>query len=210
MDILDLNEKAWDKIGKNIVSPYIKSKDYKQMFDLFCKKLPKNGEVLDFGCGPGLPFAKELSDIGFKVTGIDLSKIMVKEAQKNVPKAKFKQVSMTKIKFIEKFAGVFSSYTMLCLNPENFSKAAKKAVRALKPKGIMFLSVNEPDKKVWPEGDNYCEIMGQKMYSRPYSEKEIRQYFEPLGMKILKVKRETTFSKAYGEEHTLIVIMEKK
>lgn len=209
MNILKLNKKAWDKIGKKVASPYIKHKKYLKVFNLFCNKLPKLASVLDLGCGSGLPFTKELVKIGFKVTGIDISDTMIKVAKKNVPEAKYFRVSMTNINFKEKFDGIFSGYTMLCLNPANFRKAAKKAVKALKQGGFFFLALNEPPFGIHNEAENYTIIMGQKMYSRPYTEEEIRKVFSKLKMNIIKVERETVSSKAYGNEHTLLVLMQK-
>lgn len=209
MDVLELNKKAWDKIGKRTSSPYIKHKKYLEIFNLFCKKLHKNASVLDLGCGPGLPFTKELIERGFKVTAIDIADTMIKEAKKNVPEAKYICISMTDIDFNEEFDGIFSGYTMLCLDPRNFKIAAKKAVKSLKKGGFFFLALNEPAPEGHDEAENYTEIMGQKMYSRPYTEYEVRDVFAKLNMKIIKVARETVSSKAYGEEYTLLVLMQK-
>ncbi len=208
MSILNLNRKAWGEIGGKLASPYIKQKKYKEMFGLFCSKLPKNAEVLDLGCGSGLPFTRELIKRGFKVTGIDISDTMIKEARKNVPEARYIRVFMTDIDFDEEFDGIFSGYTMLCLDPKNFKIAAKRAVKSLKRGGFFFLALNEPPPR-HREDENYTEIMGQKMYSRPYTEKESREVFSKLGMEIIKVEKETVSSKAYGTEHTIIAIMQK-
>ena len=208
MDILELNKKAWDNIGKRTRSPYIKHKKYLEVFNLFCKKLPKNASVLDFGCGPGIPFTKELVKRGFRVTAIDISDTMIQEAKKHVPEAKYVRVSMTDIDFDKEFDGIFSGYTLLCLDPKNFKIAAKKAVRALKKDGFFFLALNEPPPG-HKEEENYTEIMGQKMYSRPYTEKEVREVFSKLNMKFIKVEREVVKSKAYGEEYTLLFLMQK-
>jgi SAM-dependent methyltransferase len=209
MDILKLNRKAWDKIGAKTSSPYIKHKKYLKMFNLFCSKLPKNASVLDFGCGPGLPFTKELISRNFQVTAIDISDTMIKVAKKNVPEAKYFRVSMTDINFKIQFNGIFSGYTMLCLDPKNFKIAAKKAVKSLKKGGYFFLALNEPYPN-FTESQNYTSIMSQNMYSRPYSEEEIRTVFSKLNMKIIMVKRETVKSKAYGTEYSLIILMQKK
>ena len=210
MNILKLNKKAWDKIGGKVASPYIKHKKYLEVFNLFCNKLPKLASVLDFGCGSGLPFTKELVKRGFKVTAIDISETMIKEAKKNVPEARYFRVSMTKIKFIEEFDGIFSGYTMLCLDQKNFRISVKKGVKALKQGGVFFLALNEPPFGVNNEAENYTKIMGQKMYSRPYNEDEIRKVFSKFKMKIIKVDRETVSSKVYGDEHTLLVLMQKQ
>lgn len=210
MNLLKLNKKAWDKIGKKAAVPIAKDGKYLKLFNQFCSKLPKNGSVLDFGCGPGVPYTKELVKKGFKVTAIDISDTMIKEAKKNVSEADYIRISMTDIDFKNKFDGVFSGYTMLCLDPKNFKIAAKKVVKSLKKDGLFFLALNEKGLKEHNESDNYTEIMGQKMYSRPYSEEEVRNVFEALKMKILKVIRETNTSKAYGEEYSLLILMQKQ
>ena len=180
-----------------------------EVFNLFCSRLPQNASVLDFGCGPGVPFTKELVKRGFEVSAIDISNTMIKAAKRNVPGAKYTRVSMTDINFIDEFDGIFSGYTMLCLDFKNFEIAAKKAVNSLKQGGIFFLALNEPHSPGHIESENITEIMGQKMYSRPYSIDEVREVFEKLNMKIIKVARETVSSKAYGDEHTLLVLMKK-
>lgn len=210
MGILELNKKAWDKVGGNTASPYSKHRKYMEVFDLFCSKLSKGASVLDFGCGPGLPFTKELVKRGFNVTAIDISDTIIKEAKKNVPEAKYTKVSMTEIDFKEQFDGIFSGYSMLCLDPKNFEIAAKKAVKSLKQGGFFFLALNEPPPNGHNEADSYTEIMGQKMYSRPYTEDEIRAVFSKLNMKIIKVEREVVSSEAYGKEYSLLVLMQKQ
>ena len=76
MGVLELNKKAWDQIGEKAASTYLKHNKSLEVFNLFCSKLPKNASVLDFGCGPGLPFTKELVKRGFEVIAIDISDTM--------------------------------------------------------------------------------------------------------------------------------------
>lgn len=209
MNTLELNRKAWNSIGKDAASPYIHQKKYLEVFNSFCSKLSKQASVLDFGCGPGIPFTQELVKRGYHVTAIDISDTMIAEARKNVPEATYERVSMTDITFEDQFDGIFSGYTMLCLDPDNFNIAAQKAVKALKQGGWLFLALNEPAPQGHDESENFTEIMGEKMYSRPYTEQEIRAVFEPLHMKIVHVARETVRSEAYGDEYTLLVLMQK-
>jgi SAM-dependent methyltransferase len=210
MDILELNKKAWGKIGLKAASPYVKHDKYRKMFDLFCGKLPKNASVLDLGCGPGLPITKELVNRGFNVTAIDISDTMIELARKNVPNAKFIIISMTDIEFNNEFDGIISSFTMLCLDVKNFKKTAHKVSNALKKNGLFLLVLNEPPPEGHKEKESYTEIMGQKMYSRPYTENEIKDIFGKHNMEIISVEREIVVSEAYGKEDTLLVLMQKK
>jgi SAM-dependent methyltransferase len=211
MDILGLNKKAWDRIGEKAAYPYIKHKKYAESFDYFCRKLPADASVLDLGCGPGLPVTKALIDKGFRVTAVDLSDTMIELAKKNVPNARYIRDSMTDIDFSREFDGVVSSYSMLCLNPKDFRKAAGKIAKSLKKGGLFLLVLNEPPPGRKPkEEENIEEILGQRMYSRAYTEKEIREIFLALGMEIMQVERETVVSEQYGKEFCLIVLMQKK
>ena len=99
---------------------------------------------------------------------------------------------------------------MLCLDPINFGIAAEKITKSLKQRGLFFLALNEPSPLGHHESESYTEIMGQKMYSRPYTEDEIRKVFSRLNMKIIKIERESVNSKAYGKEFSLLVLMEKQ
>lgn len=210
MDILTLNKQAWDKIGSKTASPYISHEKYLEVFTEFCNALEESAAVLDFGCGPGIPFTKELVKRGFEVTAIDISDTMVQQASQNVPEASYQCVSMTDIEFHDHFDGIFSGYTMLCLDPKNFEIAAKKAVNALKSQGLFFLAINEPGPEGHDEEESFVELLDEQMYSRPYTEAEVREVFEPLGMKTLRVARETVHSEAYGDEYTLLMLMQKQ
>jgi SAM-dependent methyltransferase len=180
------------------------------MFELFCKKVPCNARVLDVGCGTGLPITSELVKRGFEVTALDISETMIKLVKKNVPGVKsFVQSSITDIGFKNEFDGIVSSFSMLCLDKKNFMKAAAKISQALKRKGFFLLSLNETQLEGHKEEESFIEILGQKMYSRPYSEKEIRDIFEKNNMKIIRIEREIVRTKMYGEEHTMIILFQK-
>ena len=50
--------------------------------------------MLDLGCGTGLPTARQLTDAGLRVTGVDLSAGMLALARANVPDAEFVQADL--------------------------------------------------------------------------------------------------------------------
>jgi SAM-dependent methyltransferase len=200
LDIVRLNKKAWDNAAESY-NQESHGKVY-SLFNYFCYNLPRKGYILDLGSGTGLPYAKLLSSKGFYVFGIDLSSEMIKIAKKNVPSAKFKQMSMTDLNFKNEFDGIFSSYSMLLLNPKLFKETAKKIVQALKIGGLFYICLNAP----WSEGtdldkDVIIKFKGEKMYSRPYTKKEVLDFFIPLGMKLLKFENEIITSETWGKEN---------
>jgi len=205
INIISLNKKAWN----NVAEKYAKAKytSSNPLIEYFCNNVLI---VLDLGSGTGLPFAKLFVEKGFKVIGLDISSKMIKIAQKNVPLANFKELSMTDLDYDKKFDGVFSSYSMLLLNPQLFKDVANRIAKSLKNNGLFYLSLNEPR----TEGEDVdkeviVEIMDEKMYSRAYREEEILTIFSPLGMKPLKIHHKIHTSKEFGIEHMIAFVFKK-
>lgn len=208
LDIISLNKKAWNNAAKI----YEKAKYGKinALTELFCKRLPENALILDLGSGTGLPFAKYFVSKGFKVLGIDISAQMVKMSQESVPEADFRELSMTDIDYSEKFDGIFSNYSMLCLSPPLFEGVASRLEKALKNNGLLYIALNEPREiELDFDEDVIVEIMGEKMYSRAYSEEEIFEIFKPLGLSVIKIQREIINTKEFGIEHCMRFLFKK-
>jgi 2-polyprenyl-3-methyl-5-hydroxy-6-metoxy-1,4-benzoquinol methylase len=67
-----LVRKGYDKIAEEYQTDR-HAFDHSEELAEFARLLPKNGEVLDAGCGAGVPVAKFLVEAGFEVVGIDFS-----------------------------------------------------------------------------------------------------------------------------------------
>ena len=118
---------------------------------------------------------------------------------------------MIELDYVNKFDGVFSNYSMLLLNPPLFKDVAKMLVKSLKNKGLLYLALNEPKEEGFKlDEDVVVEIMGEKMYSRTYTEKEILDIFTPLGMNLLRIYREVISTKEFGIEHCMRLLFKKK
>ena len=205
---LIINRRAWDNIGEGVVSPYYENPRYRTAFNAFCSSFAQGSAILDLGCGPGVPCTRELVRRGFRVTGVDFSTSMIEAAKTNVPTADFVQMSFLDMAFREEFDGVFASYSLLCLDPLNFGLAAQRAAAALRPGGMFFVALNEADE---PGSGNaeFEEIMGQTMYTRSYSESELRKVFSGLDLRIQSIARDVITTAEYGTEKMLILLMQK-
>jgi ubiquinone/menaquinone biosynthesis C-methylase UbiE len=204
--ISEINRKAWNQIvsdGKVIHTSLGESEN--ELLNLLIKNVPNNGNVLDLGCGTGIPISKIMYDSKLKVTGVDVSDKMIKSFKDNLPKASAYRMPMTEINWENKFDGIVSSYSLLCLPLDEFSLMAGKITRALKIGGYFLLFLNEGDSK---EGQ-VQKVQGELMFSTGVSEKEIRDIFEPKGMEIIRLERERCESKEYGVEHEMMFLMNK-
>jgi SAM-dependent methyltransferase len=81
---------------------------------------------------------------GHEVVGIDLSKNLIKEAKKRVPKGKFYQMDMLEMKFCdETFDGIWCHATLCHILKLDAPKALKEMFRILKPDGVLYIGLRE-------------------------------------------------------------------
>ena len=108
--------------------------------------LPKNSKILDMPCGQGR-HSVVLAKSGYAVTGVDLSKTILRLAEKLIRKEKADmrliRNDMRKINFENEFDAVinlFTSFGYFAREKENI-KVLKNINRALKPKGKFVLDL---------------------------------------------------------------------
>ena len=109
-------KEGYNKIGAKYLVDHFKVPQLKEIFQLFCAKLPAGAHVLDAGSGTGIPVAKELVQKGYHLTGVDISSTMIEHARMNVPQGRFIEQSVTEMLFEEEFEGVVSFYTFIHLS----------------------------------------------------------------------------------------------
>jgi trans-aconitate methyltransferase len=80
----------------------------KKYLDQIIKELPLNGTVLDLGCATGQPIAAYFMEKGFKVTGVDGAKHMIKKAQELSPQTNWIHADMRTLDLNLKFNAVLA------------------------------------------------------------------------------------------------------
>jgi len=171
--------KGYDKIAEK----YDKERhtfDNRRELGEFASLLPKNGTVLDVGCGAGIPIAKFLAKGGFDVTGIDFSKNMLKLARKNVPEARFILKDMTELDFeADSFDGLTAFYSIIHVPREKHFSLFQSFHRILKPEGVMLICLG-PDE--WEATDTYY---GTEMFWSQYAPKKAVQLLKEAGFQTI-------------------------
>lgn len=100
--------------------------------------------VLDAGCGSGV-YAAKLVESGADIVGVDISERMVREAQKRVPDAEFRQADLGEpLEFIEDS----SIDVVLCQHVfshlEDLSTSISEFARVLSEDGVLIVSTHNP------------------------------------------------------------------
>ena len=107
----------------------------------FSSLLPPGGDVLDVGCGAGVPVARFLVRAGFKVTGVDVSSSMLELARAHVPEASFVKMDMRQLAFeAESFDGICAFYSLFHVPREEHLQVLLGFNRLLRQDGILLFS----------------------------------------------------------------------
>ena len=147
-------KKDYDVIPVSFFNKYIEIPAVKKIL-----KNIKGTKILDVGCATGT-HSKILHDKGAFVTGIDISKEMVKLAKDKIPEATFKIGNMKKLPFKNSSFDIL--FQGLCIHYEkNLKQVFKEAHRVLKKEGKIVISTHNPyytgQRKI-KTGDKYYRI----------------------------------------------------
>ena len=172
-------KEGYNKIAKDYHKWRISSGDTK-LLKKFVKILPKKSKVLDAGCGAGVPVARFLTESKLDVTGIDISKNMIKLARENVSTARFLKMDMTKITFKpNSFDGIVSFYAIIHIPREKHKKVIKNFYKVLKPGGLALLCMGNDD---WESIEMY---KGTKMFWSQYAPEKTLKIIQNGGFNII-------------------------
>ena len=123
------------------------------LYNLFIPFIPRDGHILDGGCGSGRD-ALHFKNLGYKVTAFDGSKKMAKIAEAhtglNVMTADFENVDFPALVF----DGIWTAASLLHVQKNKLPSVLKVLKTTLKPKGIWFMSFREGDGESF-ENDRY-------------------------------------------------------
>ncbi|MFW9829031.1 MAG: class I SAM-dependent methyltransferase [Candidatus Thorarchaeota archaeon] len=106
---------------------------------LFLRLLPKNGKIIDAGCGLG-KWVLFLTKKGYKVIGVDNNKIAIEKLKKFDSSIKLEAGDILNLDFPENFFDAYISMGVVEHFEEGPLAVLKEAYRVLKPNGLIFLS----------------------------------------------------------------------
>jgi len=156
-------------------------KNEKYLEDL-TKKLSKGVNILDIGCGSGVPIDKYLIEHEFTVTGIDISEEQINLAQKKLPSGQFLIKDMTEVNFpVNSFDAIVSFYAIFHI-PRVKHLTLLKKLNSMNDK-TKWLSANNNGSSDW-EGieDNFHEA---KMFWSHYGREKNIELVKEVGFKLI-------------------------
>lgn len=127
--------------------------------DAFLDALPQDGsEILDLGCGSGVPVADYLIRQGRRITGVDGAAVLIGHAERRFPEHRWIVADMRALPALGPFHGVLAWHSFFHLRPED-QRAMFPAFRRLVVPGgtLLFTSGTE-------HGEAIGSFEGQPLY----------------------------------------------
>ena len=107
----------------------------------FLGQMTPNSVLLSAGCGAGR-YDGILLEAGHQVVGIDQSAGMLKRAGEHFPQVQYQKMGLQEMKFDELFDGAICIDAMEHVSPEDWPEIMRRFQRALKPGGLLYLTVD--------------------------------------------------------------------
>jgi SAM-dependent methyltransferase len=115
----------------------------------FIDRLPAGSRVLDCGCGPGMD-SERFSQLGFRVTAIDLSDRFVQLTTKRVPGADVQKMDMRYLEFPKAhFDGLWSSFSLLHIRANEIGETLSGFNSVLRSGGLFFAALHRGSQTEW-------------------------------------------------------------
>lgn len=134
---------------------------------LLIAQLPPSANMLDIGCGSGIPVCRELAKHG-SLTGVDISSAMISLAKRNVPTAEFRCGDIMDLSFNpNSFDAITSFYAIFHIPREEHEELFRRIHTWLKPGGFLLITVGLDDDPSYTEDDFFDVTMFWSNFDLP-------------------------------------------
>ncbi len=185
MNYISVHSQLYDNLAKEYEEKVNSRKEYNRSLVLRFTKFIKTGKkVLDVGCAVGLDTSIFISN-GFTVTGIDLSKEMVKFAKARNPAAVVIRGDFLKTNFDGTFDAIFAQSFIHLFPKADAMEVLKKMKTLLKPNGVVYIGTSKSNesREDWFEKTDYSG--NHKRFKKYWTKDELRQVLLDSGFKVL-------------------------
>ena len=187
MDFKKTVKEGYNAIANRYLAERTRDSEDVRLLDAFMERLPASANVLDAGCGAGIPISQLLSE-RFQVTGVDFSDAQIELARKNVPNAEFLCEDMTRLNFpSETFDGITSYYAIIHIPREEHPALLANFFRMLKPGGSALLCLGA-EHLIDDVDENY---LGTRMYWSHYDAETYLNILRGCGFSVVWSKHVT-------------------
>ncbi len=186
---------GYNKIAQVYLANRDRLKSAKHIHQLL-KYLPKNSNILDLGCGAGVPIDDILIKSGNDVIGLDISRVQIDLARKNCPRGEYLVADITTLKKRDYLVNAVVCFYTLFHLPRNEHKKMLTTMNSFLQKDGMLL-VTMGDREF--EGEH--KMYETPMWSSQYGTAKNRQLVNEAGFEIVTDE----IDNSGGERHQIIL-----
>jgi cyclopropane fatty-acyl-phospholipid synthase-like methyltransferase len=144
--------------------------------------IPPGAEVLELGCGSGVPVTKALAE-RFNVTGVDISEAQVDRARVTVPTAHLIHADMTTVRFPgEAFDAVVALFSIIHVPRDEHAELLVRVRSWIKPGGYLLANMASRD----DPGTIDDDWLGTPMYSSGFDAATNEHLIQRAGFDIIE------------------------
>jgi trans-aconitate methyltransferase len=136
-------ERGYDALADRFLewSQAVQDDPRPRLVERFMEGVPAGAEVVDLGCGAGVPTTARLAE-RFAVTGVDISAEQLRRARRLVPGARFVHADMTAFDPGEgSVDGVTACYSLTHLPADRQPEMLRRIASWLRPGGVVLASL---------------------------------------------------------------------
>ncbi len=173
---------GYDAIGDRYAQQAVESgaDDRGAYTEMLLECLPSGADVLDLGCGAGLPTTARLAE-SFNVTGVDISPGQIERARRNVPGTTFICADMTELELPESgFDAVVAFYSIIHVPRKQHAPLVDSIATWLRPGGLLYAAMTVGSGHAYEE-----DWMGAPMYWSGFDSNTNRRMVEDAGLIII-------------------------
>lgn len=115
----------------------------KPWLDRFAAGIPRDGTILDLGCGAGEPMAAYLIDQGYALTGVDSSPALIALGRERFPGHDWRIGDMRDVAFGRRFHAILAWHSFFHLTPDD-QRAMFPRFATHSEKGAMLMFTSGP------------------------------------------------------------------
>lgn len=142
----EMQASAFDQIGERYDQAFPHKEGQLAAVSWLIDQLQPGARILDAGCGTGVPSARQLTEAGMRVTGIDISPVMLSLARANVPMATFAEMDIMDVTpEFGRFDAVVAFFSLLMLPRAQIPATLARLRAVLVPQGRLVLAMVEAD-----------------------------------------------------------------
>ncbi len=157
--------------------------DYRDWLAPFFRMLAPGTEVLDLGCGCGIPEAQLLSE-RFRLTGVDISDVQIARARELLPTGRFVRADMTRVAFPpSSFGGIVCLYALIHVPLDEQPGLLSNVFRWLRPGGLFLVTTGAIE---WTGVEEGWLGSNVKMYWSHADAATYERWFQDGGFRLLR------------------------